>query len=160
MKLRKVRVTGNTARCLPDDATDFTHEIELTDAEYLKANNDNYFLVEDGTPRQKTDIEKYSEQVLFLEQAELSRIATLEKMAYDYQTSYTGFKCPANFYALLIGAKAAGKLGPKVIACFVALDLLWKLYETYKKDSTIEIEFDVAGVIPHSFDEVRAEIEA
>lgn len=92
--------------------------------------------------------------------ADLIRVEGLESQCYTYQISRTGLKCPANFYALLIGAKAAGKLGPKVIDCFVSLDLLWKLYETYKKDSSIEIEFDVAGTLPHSFDEIREEIEA
>jgi len=92
--------------------------------------------------------------------ADLIRVEGLEAQCYAYQISRTGLKCPANFYALLIGAKAAGKLGLKVIACFVSLDLLWKLYETYKKDSTLEVEYDVAGTMPHSFDEIREEIEA
>jgi len=160
MKIRQILVIGNTARCLPDDAIVFSHEIELTDAEYLEAVHDNYFIVEDGEPREKTQDEKDAYQVVLAEDLELQRIAGIEAACYNYQISRAGFKCPANFYALLIGAKAAGKFGPKVIACFVALDLLWSLYETYKKDSTLEIEFDVAGVIPHSFDEIRAEIEA
>jgi hypothetical protein len=34
------------------------------------------------------------------------------------------------------------------------------LYDLYKSDSEMEVEFEVAGKIPYSFDEVRVEIEA
>lgn len=88
------------------------------------------------------------------------RIEGLESQAYAYQISRRGLKCSANFFGVLVGARSARKLGTKVVACLTSLDLLWKLYETYKKDSSIEIEFDVAGTLPHSFDEIIEEIEA
>ena len=92
--------------------------------------------------------------------ANLVRIDALESQCYAYQVSRSGFKCPANFYGLLMAGKASGTAGVKTIACLTALDMLWSLYELYKNDSDMDVEFEVAGVIPYSFDEIRAEIEA
>lgn len=88
------------------------------------------------------------------------RINALELQCYAYQISRSGFKCPANFYAMLTGAKGGGLVGEKAAKCLVALDMLWSLYDLYKSDSEMEVEFEVAGKIPYSFDEVRVEIEA
>lgn len=64
MKIRKVRVTGSKARCLPDDATDFTHEVNLTNAKYPKAVHDNYFKVVDGEPVEKTQDDLDADQLV------------------------------------------------------------------------------------------------
>jgi hypothetical protein len=64
MKIRKVRVNGDVATCLPDNATDFTHEVNLTNAEYDKAVNSSYFKVVDGDPVVKTQADRDADQLV------------------------------------------------------------------------------------------------
>lgn len=90
--------------------------------------------------------------------ANLVRIEGLRSECLQYQS--TVFRCDSNFYGLLMAGKASGTAGVKTVACLTALDMLWSLYELYKNDSDMDVEFEVAGVIPHSFDEIRAEINA
>jgi len=158
MKIRKVRVTGSRARCLPDDATDFTHEVNLTNAKYPKAVHDNYFKVVDGEPVEKTQDDLDAEVAAALVQAEEDRKKGLRDACFAYQ--YDPFDCDYNFYGLLIGARVADKAGPKTLACLAALDVLWTLYYTFKADSSLAADFSAAGIIPHSYSEVRAELEA
>lgn len=158
MKLRKVRVTGSIARCLPDNATNFTHEVNLTNAKYLEAVNDQYFIVEDGEPREKTQDEKDAEQLAAEAAAEITRKKGLRDACFAYQ--YDPFDCDYNFYGLLIGGRVADKAGPKTLACLAALDVLWTLYYTFKADASLPVDFSPAGIIPHSYTEIRAELEA
>lgn len=72
MKIRKVRVNGDVATCLPDNATDFTHEVNLTNAEYDKAVNSSYFKVVDGDPVVKTQADRDADQ-LVIDQADWKR---------------------------------------------------------------------------------------
>jgi len=90
--------------------------------------------------------------------ADLITIDQLKHQCLQYQSHE--MKIDSNFYGLLMAGKASGNAGEKTLKVLLALDLLWSLYETYKKDPSIEVEYDVAGVTPHSFDEIRAEIEA
>ena len=158
MKLRKVRVTGTTARCLPDNATDFTHEINLTNVKYDEATNDNYFIVEDGEPREKTQEEKDAYIAELAAQAEIARKKGLRDACFAYQ--YDPFDCDYNLYGLLIGGRVADKAGVKTLECLAALDVLWTLYYTFKADASLTVDFSPAGIIPHSYSEVRAELEA
>jgi len=158
MKLRKVRVTGDTARCLPDNATNFTHEVNLSNAKYLLAVNDQYFIVEDGEPREKTQNEKDADKLAAEVAAEIARKKGLRDACFAYQ--YDPFDCDYNFYGLLIGARLADKAGPKTLECLAALDVLWALYFTLKADASLPVDFSPAGIIPHSYSEIRAELEA
>lgn len=159
MKIRHVRVSGDIARCLPDSMADqATHSINLANTKYPEAVHDNYFIVEDGVPREKTQEEKDAYEALLLEQAETARKKALRDACFAYQ--YDPFDCDYNFYGLLIGGRTADKAGPKTLACLAALDTLWTLYYTFKADASLEVDFSSAGTIPWSYSEVRAELEA
>ena len=119
------------------------------------ATNFQAITTEDAPKNAKWDGDKYISAPI----NEKARINALESQCYAYQCSMDGFRCPANFYSVLVGAKAAGKLGAKGIACLVALRDLWSIYEIGKADSSVDA-LDLSGVIPHSFDEIDKEIEA
>ncbi len=64
MKIRKIRVEGDVAICLSDDATNYTHEVNLANSKYDLAVNDSYFKVVDGAPVQKTQEDLDAEQLV------------------------------------------------------------------------------------------------
>ena len=155
--IRKIKVSGNTAIPLPD-RLEGTHQLDLTEDQYNRFNGSKYFIVEGGEPRPITAQEEADMITAEAVTAEANRINTLRNACLNYQTQ--DFRCDSNFYGLLMAAKASGAAGVKSAACLTQLDLLWSLYEAMKSDSELEEDFSPAGVIPHSFDEVRAEIEA
>lgn len=156
--IRFVKVTGNIATPLPDRLADqATHEIQCTEEQYNKAVNSDYFVVENGEPRHPTTQEESDRAAAQTEAAEVSRINALRNACLSYQSQQ--FRCDSNFYGLLMAGKAAGSAGVKTLACLTALDFLWSLYEAMKNDAELDEDFTPAGVIPHSFDEIRAEIE-
>ena len=155
--IRKIKVSGNTAIPLPD-RLEGTHQLDLTEDQYNRFTGARFFVVENGEPRAITAQEEADMNAADAAAAEANRISALRNACLNYQAQE--FRCDSNFYGLLMAAKASGAAGVKSAACLTQLDLLWSLYEAMKSDSELEEDFSPAGVIPHSFDEVRAEIEA
>ncbi len=155
--IRKIKVSGNTAIPLPD-RLEGTHQLDLTEDQYNRFTGSRFFVVENGEPRAITAQEEADMNAADAAAAEANRISALRNACLNYQSQQ--FRCDSNFYGLLMAAKASGAAGVKSAACLTQLDLLWSLYEAMKSDSELEEDFSPAGVIPHSFDEVRTEIEA
>lgn len=155
--IRKIKVSGNTAIPLPD-RLEGTHQLDLTEDQYNRFTGSRFFIVENGEPRAITAQEEADMLVAEAAAAEANRISALRNACLNYQAQE--FRCDSNFYGLLMAAKASGAAKEKSAACLLKLDLLWSLYEAMKNDAELDEDFSPAGVIPHSFDEVRTEIEA
>lgn len=162
MKTRYIQVIGDKAKPLPDRLQDqSTHSLELSDEDYDRCVNPTHFKVVDGEPEVLTVAEH---DVLILEKKNESHDKSLQSICEKYQADPQGGDCNSNFFGLLMASKAVAKsagvdLTPKAKACVDWLDALWLDYYSRKGDHTTGQDFSSHGSIPHSFAEVRAEVE-
>lgn len=154
MKIRKVRVVGDKAICLPDDATNYTHEVNLTNAKYDLAVNSTYFIVENGEPRERTAEEWETYRAEVAAQAEERRIEALEREAQAYQNSIMS----VNEASALVAAQTFGlPLGPKAQSNANWLELVWAIYDEKLADPESTRSFSEAGKKAYKFKELRVE---
>tara|TARA_R100000808_G_C2154687_1_gene165857 strand:+ start:1872 stop:2270 length:399 start_codon:yes stop_codon:yes gene_type:complete len=130
----------------------------MHDTDNPSAKSSKWWVIEGGQVREPNSDELQARE----DAKELNRISNLESQTRSFQESRHLFACPANFYAIIVAAKIAGKVGPKVTKCLEDLQRLWNLYESAKADTTINV-IDFSSIdtpISHSFDEVEAEISS
>jgi len=77
--------------------------------------------------------------------------------------AYQHISCDTNFFAMLMGIKAAAlsgvAIGTKAVACITWLDGLWADEDQRETDDPTNRDFSIHGRCPHTFTAVRAEAE-
>lgn len=139
---------------LPDRLKDqATHSIELSAAKYEEYTSSEHFT----ETRVKTAAELKAQDEQDAAQEVTNQKEQLKRSCFEYQ--YWIGKCDSNFYGMLMAIKADGNIKAKAGACLLWLDKLWNIYSYHKENDLSNQDFSEAGVMPHSFDEVRKEAE-
>lgn len=85
----------------------------------------------------------------------------LRDAALNYQKTLG--RCDSNYFAMLTSIKtlctiSGQPIPPKAQACLDWVESIWTLKDQREANQEENYDFSVCGVVPHKFDEVRAEV--